>query len=492
MHRIANILVASVLVLCAALTIPALTSPAEAADLERSPIMGRPTVSTTILDLGSDTKRLVHLPQGRARLVRLPVRVKDVIIADPEIADVVVKSPQLLYLLGKATGGTNVILLDAKGREILELDVAVFREVDSLRASLKRMLPEEMIEVSALGTSIILSGTVRTPRAAEDARLMAVRHVGDPEAVINRLRIAQVQQVSLRVRIAEVQRTIMKDLNLNGSVGTHRAGPSADTTSTFFSTLGLTKGGGQAASGFGRAIGGNPGLALASGGFLGGAAMLLDALESDGLIRTLAEPILTALSGEEASFLAGGEFPVPTGVDNNGRVKIEFKQFGVSLSFRPVVLDDGRINLNVATEVSEIDDANAIILSDLRIPALKTRRASTTVELASGATLVIGGLLQNNFNNVIDGFPGLRNIPILGALFRSVAFQRQETELVITVTPYLVEPFNDNDVVLPTDGYVPPNDLEMYLLGKLQVAYGRKEGEVPDGKPVGQIGYIVK
>ncbi|NQV21727.1 MAG: type II and III secretion system protein family protein, partial [Rhodospirillales bacterium] len=354
-----------------------------------------------------------------------------------------------------------------------------------------KMLPEEAIEVSALGTSVILAGTVRTPRAAEDARLMAARHVGDPEAVINRIKIAQVQQVSLRVRVAEVQRTIMKDLNLNGAIGTHRAAPSAGTTNTFFSTIGLTKGGGQAASGIGR-LGGNIGLAMASGGFLGGAALLMDALESDGLIRTLAEPTLTSMSGEEARFLAGGEFPVPTGVDNNGRVKIEFKEFGVSLAFRPVVLDDGRINLNVATEVSEIDDANAIILSDLRIPALKTRRASTTVELPSGAALVIGGLLQNDYKNVIDGFPGLRNIPILGALFRSVDFQRQETELVITVTPYLVEPFNDNDVVLPTDGYVPPNDLEMYLLGKLQVAYGRKEGEVPDGKPAGPIGYIVK
>lgn len=486
MHRIRNLLAALAILVCTTLVLPAV-----AADLERSPIMGQATVSTTILDLGSDSERIVHLPQGRARLVRLPIPVKDVIVADPEIVDVVVKSPQLLYLLGKATGGTNVVLLDSKAREILELDVAVFREVDSLRQALREMLPEEAIEVSALGTSVILTGTVRTPRAAEDARLMAARHVGDPEAVINRIKIAQVQQVSLRVRVAEVQRTIMKDLNLNGAIGTHRAAPSSAATDTFFSTIGLTKGGGQAASGIGR-LGGNIGLAMASGGFLGGAALLMDALEQDGLIRTLAEPTLTAMSGEEASFLAGGEFPVPTGVDNNGRVKIEFKEFGVSLAFRPVVLDDGRINLNVATEVSEIDDANAIILSDLRIPALKTRRASTTVELPSGAALVIGGLLQNNYNNVIDGFPGLRNIPILGALFRSVDFQRQETELVITVTPYLVEPFNDNDVVLPTDGHVPPNDLEMYLLGKLQVAYGRKEGEVPEGKPAGPIGYIVK
>jgi pilus assembly protein CpaC len=253
----------------------------------------------------------------------------------------------------------------------------------------------------------------------------------------------------------------------------------------------LDRGGASSAGGIGRS-GGNIGLALASGGLLGGAAFLLDALEQEGLIRTLAEPTLTSLSGEEARFLVGGEFPVPTGVDNNGRVKIEFKEFGVSLSFRPVVLDDSRINLNVATEVSEIDDANAIILSDLRIPALKTRRARTTVELPSGAALVIGGLLQNNLSNVVDGFPGLRNVPILGALFRSVDFERQETELVITVTPYLVEPFNDNEIVLPTDGYVPPNDMEVYLLGKLQVAYGNNDGKVPDGKPAGPIGYIVQ
>jgi len=465
---------------------------ANAADLQRSPIMGRPSVNTTILDLGSNSDRVIHLPQGRARLVRLPVRVGDVIIADPEIADVVVKSPQLLYLLGKTTGGTNIVLLDEKSREIMELDVAVFREIDSLRNSLKSMMPEETIEVSALGTSVILSGTVRTPRAAEDARLMAVRHVGDPDAIINRLRVAQVQQVSLRVRVAEVQRSVFKDLNLNGAIGTHRASPSTSTVNTFFSTIGLTKGGGQAASGFGRLAGGNAGLALASGGFLGGAALLLDALETDGLIRTLAEPTLTAMSGEEARFLAGGEFPVPTGVDNNGRVRIEFKEFGVSLAFRPVVLDDNRINLNVATEVSEIDNANAIILSDLSIPALKTRRARTTVALPSGAALVIGGLLQNNFANVVDGFPGLRNVPILGALFRSVDFERQETELVITVTPYLVQPFNDSEIALPTDGLVPPNDLEMYLLGKLHVAYGRKGGEAPEGKPTGPIGYIVE
>lgn len=489
MHCLRNIMAAVGFLSCAVAAFPV---DVRAADLERSPIIGRPSVSTTILDLNNNNQRMVHLPQGRARLVRLPVRVKDVIVADPEIADVIVKSPQLLYLLGKATGGTNIILLDSQGREILELDIAVFREVDSLRQSLKAMLPEENIAVSALGTSVILSGTVRSPRAAEDARLMAVRHVGDPDAVINRIQVAQVQQVMLRVRIAEVQRTIMKDLNLNGAIGTHRASPSTEFLDDGFAAMGLNRGGGQAASGFGRVAGGNIGFGMLAGGFLGGAAMMFDALETEGLIRTLAEPTLTALSGEEARFLAGGEFPVPTGVDNNGRVKIEFKEFGVSLAFRPVVMDDGRINLNVATEVSEIDDANAIVLSDLRIPALKTRRARTTVELPSGATLVIGGLLQNDFSNVMDGLPGLRNIPILGALFRSVDFQRQETELVITVTPYLVQPFNDNDIRLPTDGFVPPNDLEMYLLGKLQVAYGHKDGEVPDGKPAGPIGYIVK
>jgi pilus assembly protein CpaC len=223
MHCVRIISVVVGMLSCA---VSALSTTAGAADLQRSPIMGRPSVSTTILDLGSNSERIVHLPQGRARLVRLPVQVRDVIVADPEIADVVIKSPQLLYLLGKATGGTNIVLLDNKSREILELDVAVFREIDSLRQSLRVMLPDETIEVSALGTSVILSGTVRNPRAAEDARLMAARHVGDPEAVINRLRIAQVQQVSLRVRVAEVQRTVLKTSILtvpSGRTGQNRA-----------------------------------------------------------------------------------------------------------------------------------------------------------------------------------------------------------------------------------------------------------------------------
>lgn len=469
-------------------------APGAAAELERTDIQGRGRNQATVLDLDADDGRVVELSMGRARLVRLPVRVRDVIVANPDVTDVLVKSPQLLYLLGKSTGSTNVVLLDNNGQQIFDLEVSVVRDVSALRRTLQTVLPEETITVIPAGDSIVLTGIVRSARVSADAYRLASGFAGTESLVINRLTIAQSQQISLHVRVAEVARNVMKELNFDGSVGGGDTGGVRQTViDNFYGRAGLLPpvSGGRA-GGFGRVFGGNPSAVFSSTSFLGGIALLLDALETEGLIRTLAEPNLTAMSGAEASFLAGGEIPVPSGVDNEGRILIQFKQFGVALKFKPVVLDDGRINLTVFTEVSQVDDTVGIVLDGIRIPGFKTRRAQTTVELPSGGALVIGGLLQNDLNTVTDGLPGLRNLPILGSLFRSENFQRRETELVITVTPYLVESMSASEVALPTDGFAIGSDLDMYLLGRIHAYYGEGGTPVPRGQPTGPFGYLME
>ena len=417
----------------------------------------------------------VQLSLGEGQMVNLPRSVASVWTSNPEVADVFVNNPHQLNLFGKKDGEATIIATAADGSVVYGAQVRVSQNLPSINAVLKAAMPDADIRVINVGQMAVLTGTVASPDDATFAEQIATSELNPGMdaskassackiCVINRLKVATPLQVNLRVRIAEVNRSLMKQIGVNlltSSRGSFKIGvsqgqgiylPAAgsgtgseDTGKVIRSPLGST------VSGIGKLFG----LDLISS---------LDLAETDGLVTTLAEPNLTALSGETASFLAGGEFPVPlsTGL---GAVSVEYKQYGVSLAFTPIVLTDGRISMRVRPEVSQLSDAGSVTLNGFKVPALTTRRAETTVELGSGQSFMLAGLLQNTNNNSINKAPFLGDLPVLGALFRSTKFQRDETELVIIVTPYLVKP-SSNRLALPTDGYRAPTDAEQLFEGQ--------------------------
>ncbi len=415
---------------------------------------------------------VVNLGLNKARVYELSQDVRDVLVSNPAIADVIVKTPRLVYVLGQAVGDTNVFFFDGKGNEILRLEIRVELDLSSLQTAMAEYFPDDHIVVKAVNQDIILSGTVRSAQVAEDARLVAQRFVNDPSEIVNLLRIANEQQVLLRVRVSEMQRTVVKELGVQfGAEGSFSARNSIFDFNS----------GSPGANAFGTALADFVGLDIT-----------LDALESQGLVKTLAEPNLTALSGENANFLVGGEFPIPVPQEGD-QITIEFKQFGILLTFTPVVLSSGLVSLKISTEVSQLSTAGQVSLNNFNIPSLTVNRAETTVELPSGGSFMIAGLLQNDIRSTIDGLPGMKDIPIIGALFRSVAFRHEETELVVTVTPYLVRPVDPNRMALPTDGFAPASDFDMYLLGRLHDVYSKPAAPPPPvGQVQGPIGFIME
>jgi pilus assembly protein CpaC len=386
---------------------------------------------------------VVELNEGK--LIRTDRPASAVFIANPAIAEVAVKSPRLIYVFAKRPGETTLYAVDGREQVVLSRTLRVEHNLSRLRESLAELLPGNAIAVRSIDGGIVLDGAVETAAQAENARRLAMRFVGENEEVINRLKVTAPNQVNLRVRIAEVSRSVLRQLGINWDVlatpGDFMFGL---TTQGFPSSLGslgtLNQG---ANTGFFNYTNGD--LNLNS---------LVDALAQEGLISLLAEPNLTALSGETASFLAGGEFPVPvaqSGDDDSIAITVAFKRFGVSLAFTPTLLNENRISLRVRPEVSALSNEGAVQLSGFTIPALTTRQAETTVELASGQSFAIAGLIQNNARHDADKVPGLGDIPILGELFRSDRFTRQESELVILVTPYIVEPVSDRPLAQPTD-----------------------------------------
>ena len=395
----------------------------------------------------------ISIEVNKGRLVRLDRPAQTVFIADPAIADIQVKSPRLVYLMGKLPGETTLFAVDDAEAVLANVAVRVTHNVSRLRETVQALYPEADIAITSIDASLVLDGTVVAASIAEDVRRVAERFAGSPEAVINRLRVDAPNQVNLRVRIAEVSKGIDKQLGFNwsilGAIGSFSLGLA--TANPF--AAGVTQQTLSSAFGF--------------GGF--DFNTVVDALEEEGLIKILAEPNLTAVSGETASFLAGGEFPILV-PDSDGRVTIEFKKFGVSLAFTPTVIGEAQISLHVRPEVSQLSNENAVSLNNFVIPSLITRRAETTVELGSGQTFAIAGLLQNNVTHDVSKVPGLGDIPVLGGLFRSDRFQRDESELVIIVTPYLVRPITAPTAAAPTaaaptDGFAPPHDAERFAVG---------------------------
>ncbi|MEH6526716.1 MAG: type II and III secretion system protein family protein [Sneathiella sp.] len=397
---------------------------------------------------------ILALTLNSGKLVQLDKPATSVFIGNPELADVQVQSPTIIYVFGKGTGSTNLFALDAKGRVLLNSPVTITHDVTSLNESLESISAYGGLQARSTPTGIMLTGRVKTAAEAEDANRMAALYLGGG-TVFNRIDVEGAMQVNLRVRVAEVNRSVTKRFGVNWEV----LGNIGDAA------LGFARGADivDAAGTIIRPTTGTQGYAGYQDDNVNVNA-LVDALDEEGLLTVLAEPNLTALSGESAYFLAGGEFPIPV-PQEDGAVTVEYKPFGVQLEFTPTIVGEDRINLQVKPEVSQLSSNSAINVNGSFIQSLLTRRAETTVELASGQSFAIGGLLNNDGNNNISKTPLLGEIPILGALFRSASFQKNETELIIIVTPYLVKPSNSR-IADPTDGYIPPNDSDMYVDGE--------------------------
>jgi pilus assembly protein CpaC len=454
--------------------------PVEAAGGGRQAARRAPAKPVRVRGLPQGTQRPtteVVLSVGQGEVITLPAAAADVWVANPNVADVDVSNPRQIRLFGKDYGTTTVFVTAANGRVIYSTNVRVGQNLTSIDRMMKAAMPDADIKVITVGQLAILTGTVAAPADVAQAQQIVAAllnpgiDVSNPAtplkiAVINRLRSATPLQVNLQVKFAEVSKSFVKNIGVrlktkdnpgggflfgsdNGNAGTITVDPTTGLkTSNYL-------------------VGAQRTTIAAAGALLGTNVLAaLDLGETDGQVTTLANPNLTALSGETGSFLAGGEIPIPVS-QGLGAVSVEYKQYGVSLAYTPTVLADGRISLRVRPEVSQLSSAGAVTLGGVTIPALTTRRAETTVELGSGQSLVIGGLLQSGTDNSIDKTPGLGDVPILGSLFRSNAWKRNESELMIVITPYLVRPVNANEIVLPTDGYKAPDDAGRVFLGRL-------------------------
>ena len=417
------------------------------------------------------TNRSITLPLGKSSVIELPENVMDVIVSNPEVVEAVVHTSRRTVLIGKMSGRTNAYFYSHDGRELLNVDISVENDIDGLADLIKKSVPDADVKVQAVNNRILLTGLVPNASAAGQVEALAtlwVEDAGDENAVINLLSVEGKDQVMLKVRIVEMQRSVTKQLGFNLNSVTQFGNASLSlVNNAAISTVSAGAGTGFTASGGLTNLNGN----IQS---LTGA---LSALESVGLVRTLAEPTLTAISGETANFLAGGEIPLLSGAtrDENGNLErnFEFKPFGVSLGFTPVVLSEGRINLNISTEVSEPTTDNAFQTVGGTILGIRTRRANTVVELPAGGSLVMAGLIREEARNLVQGLPGAKDLPGIGAFFRGRDDQSTQTELVVIVTPYLVEPTHPDKLQTPLDGYVEADDRESLIEGRINKIYNK-------------------
>jgi pilus assembly protein CpaC len=449
----------------AALTLNPVLTPVVASDYRATPAPAMAAAPT-----GAMNARFLPLGVGKSVVIDLPREVKDVLVGDPKIANAVIRSAQRAYIIGAAVGQTNIVFFDAAGAQISAYDIAVTRDLNGVRAAIRQITPNSDIQIEGVGDAVMLTGTAQTPIESQQIAYVAARLVGGPEKVVNSIVVRGRDQVMLKVTVAEVQRTIIKqlgiDLAANLSYGTSVV-QLANTNPFTANNAPLVPGNGvQASFGTGPSV-----------------QATLRAMESAGVVRTLAEPNLTAISGESATFISGGEFPIPTGVTcqttASGAIgqciqTISFKKFGISLNFTPVVLSEGRISLRVMTEVSEISTENSLQggAGGTTIPSIKTRRAETTLEVPSGGSMAMAGLIQQQTKQAINGLPGMMEIPVLGTLFRSRDFINNQTELMVLVTPYIVRAVAQKDLSRPDDGFAAPSDPQSQLLGSLNRIYG--------------------
>ena len=438
---------------------------------------------------GQLNARFLPLGIGKSVVIDLPRDVKDVLVADPKIANAVVRSAQRAYIIGAAVGQTNIIFFDSAGQQIAAYDIAVTRDLNGVRAALKQAFPQSDIRIEGVGDGVMLSGWAANPAEAQQAQEMAARLAGGPDKVVNSIAVRGRDQVMLKVTVAEVQRDIIKQLgiDLSAKLNYGTAVVNFNNTNPF--------------TAYGRPLvaGNNLIGSFGSTGGMPAVTATMRAMESAGVVRTLAEPNLTAISGESATFVAGGEFPLPKGytcdpISRACTTQIDFKKFGITLNFTPIVLAEGRISLRVLTEVSELSPDNSITLdqsgSTLTIPSVKTRRAETTLEIPSGGSMAMAGLIQEQTKQSINGLPGLSQLPVLGSLFRSRDYVNRNTELMILVTPYVVRAVAQKDLSRPDDGFADASDPQSDLLGNINRIYGVPGRVEPGRKYRGTYGFI--
>ncbi|MBY6136540.1 type II and III secretion system protein family protein [Leisingera sp. XS_AS12] len=431
------------------------------------------------------TASTLDVPMNRAVVVESETPFAELSIANPGIADISSLSDRTIYVLGKSPGLTTLTLLDGSGRLITNVDVRVAADVTEFKERLRQILPNEKIEVRTANDGIVLSGTVSSAARLQRALDLAERYA--PERVSNLMSVGGVQQVMLKVRFAEMQRSVSKSLSaslgFSGGTSTGRVG----------GTNTLNNAGSLANSLAGNIPAANENAGAFLFGFNAGSvqvSLLLEALEQKGVVRTLAEPNLSALSGQEAKFLAGGEYPVPV-AQEDGVITIEFKPFGIELNFIPRVIDGDLINLELNAAVSAIDPSNSLELSGLTIDAFSRRETSTTVEMRDGESFAIAGLIRDEFLDNSSQLPWLGDVPVLGALFRSADYQREQTELVIIVSAHLVTPTRGEALTLPTDRVAPPSEKDLFLFGRTSRTKNGPAAEVAKQDFNGSYGYVL-
>jgi len=441
----------------AALALNPVLTPAIATDAPVAPLAMATSAKMRFLPLGV----------GKSVVVDLPREAKDVLVADPKIANAVIRSAQRAYIIGAAVGQTNVVFFDADGQQIAAYDIAVKRDLNGVRAALRQTLPG--ISIEGVGDGVILTGSVSSPIEAQQAGDLAARLVGGSDKVVNSIAVRGRDQVMLKVNVSEVRRDIIKQMgvDLSASMNYGTAVVNFNNANPF--------------TAYGRPLVAENGLGMAAiTKGLPTVTATMRAMESAGVVRTLAEPNLTAISGESATFIAGGEFPIPAGyscdpVTHVCTTQISYKKFGISLNFTPVVLSEGRISLRVMTEVSELSTENSITLNQagnsLTVPSIRTRRAETTLEIPSGGSMAMAGLIQEQTKQAVNGMPGLDSLPVLGALFRSQDFVNNQTELMVLVTPYVVRAVAQKELSRPDDGFAPASDSRSTLLAQINRIY---------------------
>lgn len=427
------------------------------------------------------SSRLLSVGVGRSVIIDTAEAVADVLVSNPGVADAVVRTPNRIFVLGNKAGQANLVLFSRTGRELASFNLRVEPDTSDLVRFIQKYVPGSNIEAQSLNGNIILSGTAANAADAQRAADLAARYAGEGKKatdILNMITVDGEDQVHLKVTVAEVDREVIKQLGvqLNGAITVGNFGFGFANDTSFNAGTSVAQQTTRLASQF------------VSGGTTIGAEV--KALQREGIVKTLAEPTLTAISGENASFLAGGEFPIPISQDDN-EVTVEFKKFGVGLDFTPIVLSGGRISLKITTEVSELSSDGAVNIGTLTIPALKVRRAESTLELPSGGTLVMAGLLQESYRQSVNGVPGLMNLPVLGSLFKSRDFLRSQTELVVFVTPYIVNPIAASKVQRPDKNLAPANDSETLFLNRLNKVY-RANGQNAQAPYHGQVGFIYK
>jgi pilus assembly protein CpaC len=462
--------------------------------LAPSPVFAQSRGAAPVLNVGASEhtiSRRLDLSIGRSLIVELPRDAKEVFVANPKVANAVVRSARKLFVIGMADGSTSMFVMDAEGRQITALEIEVGRDLNVLRQTLRTAMPGADIQVKPAGNSILLVGNVASASEATQAMDIANAFVGisgegsnaTKGAVINSVTIRGRDQVMVKVTVSEVARKAIKQLGINSTgewkLGKFSITPTIDTPFSLQPQQ-------LAATAIGAGVGNSTNITMR-------------ALERAGLSRVLAEPTVTAISGESAKFTAGGEIPIPNGyscdLSNRCVLNIAYKPVGVSLNFTPIVMSEGKISMRIATEVTELDFENQLRLNPteataVNAPGFRVRKSDTTVELPSGGTLATAGLIQRVSRQAINGMPGLMNIPIIGTLFRSRDYQREETELMIAVTPYIVKPVGPNGLQRPDDGFVEAHDAQTILMGRLNKIYGSTSGGPIPQAHKGRVGFI--